>query len=172
MHARRNGFLERDAYNRVSLIHDLAEGTLTNRALATKYGAESVGTISQFKAKHKAEIEQAREAIGNKLASLLIADKQWRLAQYQDTVGHANDEVALVLARRVVFGTEDADGEDAEDGALVADVSGALARLWRARDRALRSASEELGQLPTRTTVQITPVTIRHIVEGVNIDKL
>lgn len=172
MHARKRGFLEHDAFNRVSLIHDLAEGKLSQRALANKYGAESVGTISQFKAKHKAEVAQAREALGNKLASLLIADKEWRLAQYQDTVGQVTEEVALVLARRVVFGTEDADSEDAEDGALVADVSGALARLWRARDRALRSASEELGQLPTRVAVTVSDMKIRHIVEGVDIERL
>lgn len=77
-----------------------------------------------------------------------------------------------VVDGQVIVGTDsDLDNDDAEDGA-VTDASGSLARLYRARDRALRSAAEELGQLPVRATIQLGDTTIRHIIEGVDLDKL
>jgi hypothetical protein len=176
--ARRGNSLEYPTRTRIALIYDLAVGELSHRALAKKYGVASSGAISDFKKRHADEIEHQRQHLADKFALLWIAQKEARLAEYQDEAQMMNELADRVVSGQgVIVGVEGADGrnvldaDELEDGP-VTDASGSIARLMRARDRALRSVAEELGQLPNRTTIQLGDTTIRHVIEGVDIDKL
>jgi hypothetical protein len=157
---------------KVALIYDLAAGELSHRALAAKHGVSGAGAIAEFKKKYRAEIDRQRADMANRFANLWIADKAARLAGYQDEAEVAEREIQKAVDDRLIIKADKPDPDDMEDGALEGDVSGPVSRYFRARDRALRSAAEELGQLPTRTTVALESTTIRHIIEGVDLDKL
>ena len=161
-----------DVRTRVELIRELAVGELTFIALAKKYGVTSP-SINGFAKKHAEEIARQRADLEDRVANLWIAQKYARIAEYQRSAEIAIAEIDKALAGRLIIGKEDPDTEDMEDGATpAADVSGPIARYARIRDRALRSVAEELGQLPQRTTFLMEKTTIRHIVEGVDVDKL
>jgi hypothetical protein len=157
--------------NCVRLVYDLAAGELTMRQLGAKYGV-TAASVHEFKKRHRAEIDHQRDNLNDRFAQLWIAEKTARLAAYQRTAELADSEIQKAVEGRLVIGADAADVEDMEDGAMVADVSGPVSRYDRMRARALRSAAEELGQLPTRTTVALEATTIRHIIEGVDLDKL
>jgi hypothetical protein len=177
--AERTGYLlEKPTRVKIALIYDLAVGELSTRQLAKKYGASGSGSIMAFKKRHADEIEHQRQHLADKFALLWIAEKAARLAEYQDEAQMMNELADRVVSGQgVIVGVEDADGrnvfdaDELEDGP-VTDASGSIARLMRARDRALRSVAEELGQLPTRTTIQLGDTTIRHVIEGIDVDKL
>lgn len=174
---RRGNSLEYPTRTRIALIYDLAVGELSMRALAKKYSV-ALGAISDFKKRHADEIEHQRQHLADKFALLWIAQKEARLAEYQDEAVMMTELADRVISGQgVIVGVEGADGrnvldpDELEDGP-VTDASGSVARLMRARDRALRSVAEELGQLPNRTTIQLGDTTIRHVIEGIDVDKL
>lgn len=176
MSSKPRDFLERPGHIRFQLQRDIAEGKLSPKELREKYGASAAG-IRSFELRHKATIEAMRADIDNEFAGLWIAEKRQRVAAYERNAALIAAEIeALADGRVTVHGESDGDGstDEAEDGAAsVDDVSGAIGRLTRAYDRALRSVAEELGQLPTRMVVKSEGGGAVHVYgAGVDTDKV
>jgi P27 family predicted phage terminase small subunit len=128
-------------WERRTLCRELAAGDLTRTQLARKYGLNR-SNITRFAQRHAREIDDIKAQLDNQYAGLWIADKANRIAAYQ---------ADLELSEA-----------DAEYGAHYEHI--------RTRKDILRAVAEELGQLPPRTTVVVTPVV--HVLEGVNVDEL
>lgn len=81
-------------------LRDLAEGTMTGKQLAEKYG-RSVSWISTCRRRYAAEINALKANIENQLFNLWVAEKANRIAEYQDDVQAlaASDELDKDLLR-------------------------------------------------------------------------
>jgi hypothetical protein len=148
------GALER-AHVRTALIRDLATGGHTRRQLAARYGVAHP-SIVEFAQRHADEVTALRarlaEIVDNTFAHLWIADKVSRVAEYQQDA-------------------EDADAILADAEAIHAGVQWAETK--RIKAQALRAVAEELGQLPSRHTLQHEGgVSVRYVIEGVDMDAL
>lgn len=131
-------------WRRILLINELALDARPQTELAEAFEVTQAA-ISQFAARHRMRIANARAEIESSVAGLWIADKTSRLAELEDLVERLNDEI---------------DGAPAE----------LLPRLALAKCRALRNAAEELGQLaPKRIDVGVQ---VRYEVVGVDMDRL
>jgi len=135
--------LEKQAWLRRDLIRDLAEGKLTQVELAEKYGVVQ-SSVSEFKSRHKEEIEAVRNNLEDEFAGIWIANKERRLAELSSDVEHINESE---LGKR--------------------DPQWA-----KVKQSALKQAAEELGQIPNRISVQVGDVHVRYEVAGVNLDDL
>lgn len=175
MSATRRDKLEGHVRTRVALIRELAEGRRTVPELAKKYGVTD-GGIRRFRDRHIEEVEHVKANLEDEFAGLLYAKKAARLAEYEHDIETANGEIANALDGRLseVIKLRGEQHDDAtHEMEVVADVSDAVARLWRGKHRALRSIAEELGQLPSRVVVSTDDgAKVRHIVEGVDISKV
>jgi hypothetical protein len=162
-------------YVRVQLQRDLALGQKTQSELAADYGVTQ-SAISQFALRWRVQIQRYREDMADEFAGLWAAKKSARVAVYQGAVELLDDQIEALESGRMV----DADalrglisGEHPDGPILLtADVSDILARLLKARDRALRSIAEELGQLPSRVQVTVAGEKATLRLEGVDVDKL
>ncbi len=93
--------------------------------------------------------------------------KAQRLAAYVQTIDDCDREIYKIRKAGKII---DLDHEGVEtDG--TEDISDALARLERTRHRALRSISEELGQLPSRMALVIEDSKLRHELVGIDPSK-
>ena len=128
-----------------ALTRDLAEGLKSQNALAAEYGV-SQGTISNFKADHRPEIDEMREKLTNAYAGLWAAEKAKRIAALQQDV-------------------DDYDAERGEFNTLSPDAR-------RVRQGALKAIAEELGDLPQRIRVEGGKEPVKHVLEGVNTEDL
>jgi hypothetical protein len=116
-------------------VNDLAQGDLSHAELGVKHG-RSKQAIHQFSARNAAEISEVRAAMRGELqaqvADLWIADKKrriaWRQKLAEDIDVHLEDEELDLKDRH---------------------------HLTRNVDQLLRSAAEELGDLPARTVLQV-----------------
>lgn len=81
--------LER-AWVKHRLIRELALGDKTQAALAEQYGV-TPGSITIFKQRHHTAIEDVRADLLDEFASLWIAKKVNRVAEYQDDVDKLSD---------------------------------------------------------------------------------
>jgi len=125
------------------LLRELAEADKPQSALARKYGV-SQPRISQINTEHRERIEAIRADIDNEFAGLWIADKSNRLEYYQADLESINEKLA-------------------EFAELNED-----AYAWiRLRDKLLRAAAEELGQIPNKMTVK-SSVEGKYKFEGVD----
>lgn len=110
------------------LIRELAAGEMKRTELARKYGVVRA-TITEFAKRHAAEIDEAKDRLGDEFAAAWIADKAQRIGAYQ-----ADYEMALNDPR--------ASHHD-----------------WvRARTAILLAVAEELGQMPPKMQVSVMPV--------------
>lgn len=142
------GTLERPG-RRVILMRELAIGTHTQGELAQKYGVTQQG-ISDFKDRHRAEIEELREDLTATLSTLWVAN---RIALLDALQGDAERLENL------------ADGfEGSED--LAASVPGAM----NSRRMALDLASKLAGLQREQVDVNVTRVV--HEVVGVEPEEL
>lgn len=166
-------FLEDDVRVRHALIRDIVDAKMNTRALCDKYGCTADG-LASFKRRHRDTIETVKANLENKLAGLWIADKWQRVASYQTTVEIADDEIAKAREGRLsTLGRVRGDDDVEYQVELVTDISDVIGRLERARHRALRSAAEELGQLPSRVALMFDDAKkVKHLIEGVDLDKL
>lgn len=107
----------------LALIADLAAGDLTFQELADKYGRDKT-TVFNFahRAETEAAVRRVREAKGDRLAALWVADKANRVSELQDSIERLTT-----------------DHEGPPDPARE-----------RATAAALRAVAEELGQLTTK----------------------
>lgn len=129
---------------KLGLIRALAKGEESLMEIARRHNT-SHGAIQAFAARHADEIAALKADIASLFGALWIADKAARLAEYQ---------------------------QDAEDIDATLAVDGVDTNLMRAKHRVLRSAAEELGQLPTRTQINVGTENIVYEVVGVNIEDL
>jgi len=117
----------------------LAEGTMSRSDIARRYGV-TPSNITQFADRYKAEILDIKEHLTDEWAGLWIADKQKRLSAYMDEFDRLNE-------------SKYADHHE-----------------WsKARQQALRSVAEELGDLPPRQTTFVQQVV--HIVKGIDVEE-
>jgi hypothetical protein len=142
--------LER-GWKKQRLIRELAMMEKTGVQLAKEYGS-APSSISEFRQRHKAEIDAVKRDIENEFAGLWIARKLDRIAEYQ--------QIADDLAQQL-----EAPREDDEAGANQLGVI-------RALQNTLRAVAEEMGQLPTKVGLAVDPVTINYVVDGVDMSKL
>jgi predicted transcriptional regulator len=129
----------------LDLCRELASKEQTRTALAEKYGV-SQPAISQFAKRHAQRIEEIRANLDDEFAGLWIAKKRNRITAYQA-------DVELI------------DTKAQKDGATMADAD-----MIRVKTTIMKAVAEELGQLPARVTVTVTPV--EHIFMGVPMDEL
>lgn len=88
-------------WTRRALIRELATLTGTQASLAEKYGV-GPPSITEFKQRHAHEIEQVRAEADNEFAGLLLAQKEARIASYQDLLEEAFDEHDRAAAIRIL----------------------------------------------------------------------
>jgi hypothetical protein len=143
---------------KVALIRALATGEKSHRKLAAEHGV-SPQAVDQFAERNADRIAAVAADLDNEFAGLWIADKRSRLAEYQAQA----DYIEALL-------NSDQDEEPA-DGKGRNRVTVSVAELLRTAQSALRAASEELGQLPGRVSVQITG-DVHYAVEGVQLGAL
>lgn len=140
---------------RRQVIRDVAHGGMSQTKLAEKYGV-SQQAISQFCQRHAQEIEAVRAAADEEFAGILIAQKETRLAAYQDLYEAAVAERPVHDARtgRVMVGN---------DGLPIMESDGNLAA------KVLKQAAEELGQLPNRLTLAgEVGVKTNYVIDGID----
>jgi hypothetical protein len=119
------------------VIGDLLNG-LTQEETAKKY-AVAPSSMSNFVARHAADIAERRNAVVEQVRDRQIADKAWRINEYASLYDLAKQEQATAEAS-----------------------SDRLAAIKEARG-SLKAVAEELGQLPRAgdTTIQHMQVLIR-----------
>lgn len=154
----------RPSWIHCALVREIAEGNLTHARLAKKYDV-STGAISAFKAKHLAEINEIKGDLENEFAGMWIAQKRARVAMYQRNAERCESWIEA-LDQWVPC-----ECEDPECGAKVKKLKDAPGIMKRQREM-LHSAAEELGQLPTRMTVQLTgQQVVRAEIVGVDLER-
>lgn len=132
------------------MIHDLAGGK-SQTAIAAMYGVTQQ-SISEFAQKHAEEIAELKANTRELLADLWIADKNLRIAAYQQNADTTRELLAQI-------GTGERNGERPSE-------------LLRTEQAALKSVAEEMGDLPQRIKVEGEGVVVHHKLEGVNTDDL
>lgn len=150
------------------LINHLAKGEIKQTELARRYGV-TPAAITEFKRRHKDKIADLIAAKMDGMALLWVADKKKRIAEYQEALerieGAEAERKAAVLA---------AMGETLDAEALVS-MSEQLKpdpAVIRTQAKLLRNIAEELGQLPARLQIEMGETRVRHVLEGVDLDKL
>lgn len=143
---------------RRQVVRDLALSGKTQDELAEKYGV-SQQAVSQFKARNAEEIAAVAAAADDEFAGILIAQKQNRLAAYQELVEKALEPTPKVTPAGKLIKLVDEDGS--EKVVMEVDV--------RAAATVLKQAAEEMGQLPTRLQVSgDMQTTTTYRIEGVD----
>jgi hypothetical protein len=126
-------------HHKLELKRALAEEIISRSELARRYNI-STPYVTQFANRYASEIEDIRQHLTDQWAGLWVADKKNRLSAYMDEIERLNE-------------SKYADHHE-----------------WsKARQQALRSVAEELGDLPPRQTTFVQ--TVVHVVEGVNIEE-
>lgn len=153
-------------YIRMELLHGLVRGENT-MALSRRLGIDR-SAVTKFRKREAAAIEALSSELANEFTGLWIVEKRNRIAEYQRDVEQINDLLADSAAIRAEYEFDD----DDEVSAVKITDTGATA-LMRTKARILRNVSEEMGQLPSRATVQvIQPVQVAYHVSGVDLGRL
>ena len=121
-------------HQKLEIKRFLASGEMTRSNIARKYGV-TPGYITQFADRYASEILEIKDHLTDEWAGLWAANKRNRISAYQDEIERLNESKF------------------------------ANHHEWsKARQSALRSVAEELGDLPPRQTTFVQ--TVVHIVEG------
>jgi hypothetical protein len=132
-------------WRKLALMRELADPQRTQLDMAREYGVVP-SVITDFKQKNAGAIAKIKANVDDKYAGLWVADKLNRIATYE-----ADIEAIEAKAQR--------------DGATMAEAD-----MLRVKGSFLRAVAEELGQLPAKVNVTVTPV--EHIIIGVNPEEL
>jgi hypothetical protein len=132
-------------HRRYALIRDIAQGVLNHEELAEKYGVAVVSIVG-FIRRNTEEINMVKADQENEFAGLWISVKRSRIAEYQETVEAINE---------ILYADEQA-GLDATPG------------LVRMKHEAMKSVAEEMGHLPTRSSVTVEGTSVHYIIDGVD----
>jgi chaperonin cofactor prefoldin len=127
-----------------TLMHELARMEKTQTKLAEEHNV-TVSAINQFKTRHATEIQELKNKIEDQFAGLWITKKENRLAEYQQAFEDIENEL--------------------EGGGMDVDYV-------KAKIKILKSVAEEMGHLPSRTTVQVQTTPVVYQVHGVNIEAM
>jgi hypothetical protein len=147
----KRGALER-AHIRDELVRLLAAGEIPRAKLAKRFGVAG-SSVTEFAQRHVADIDRVRDKLTDEFAGLWIAEKRARLVHLQDQVDRVLDLV--------------------EDPGEAARANVGMAEIERVVQTALRNAAEELGQLPSRHTVQHEGgVSVRYELVGIALEDL
>lgn len=100
MEPARRGALEH-GWIKHKLLRDLAIGEKKNYQLAKAYGV-SAPAISEFKKRHRGEIEEVKEKMADEYVGLWVASKLSRLATYQEAAekmakGHSPRDAEVLV---------------------------------------------------------------------------
>lgn len=146
---------------RIHLIRALAVGAKSQEELAQQHEVTQ-GAISHFAKRHAEEIAHVAANLEDEYAGLWIADSKERLTRYMDDV----EKIDAIHTRHFEW-FEESNGLDEEAMPLPVPLDAAL---LGAKQRALKAAAEERGQLaPTRFDVAQT---VRYEVAGVDPEEL
>ncbi len=137
-------------WRRVALIKDLANGKLGIKVLAQKYEVNPPA-IEAFRNRYADDIEALKAEAATLYDLLWSTEKANRIAEYQQDV----DDINYLLERL----------PDKFKGGLTPS-------LMAKKHVALKSVSEELGELPPRISAAITPITVSYQIEGITVDDL
>lgn len=154
---------------RRQIVRELALGEQSQRQLAEKYEV-SEAAISQFKNRYADEIEAVRQDTADEFAGILIAQKQARLAAYNDLYEKAIVPSPKVspsgkIVKDLIPDPDNPGGPWIEAVVVETDV--------RAAALVLKQAAEEMGQLPTRLQIQgDMQTTTTYRIEGANPEDL
>lgn len=165
------GFLRR-GHVKFQMIRASAEGVET-RELAKRFNS-SVSAVNAFRRDFAEEIERVRADLDNELAGLWSAEKRQRIASYEQNVA----DCELLIVRELAKGEGSEIERENRDGTLERVIVGGadpdvIAKMTKAKDRALRAIAEELGQLPSRVRINVTGErTEMHIGGDVDLDQL
>lgn len=115
-------------HRKLSILRDLASQTMTQSVIAEKYGITQ-GAVSLFSRApaNAAAIAEMRKDLEDKFAGMWIAQKDARIAAYQQMA------------------------EDVQEALASGGMDSALAKVHLT---AIKSVAEEMGQLPNRVTVE------------------
>lgn len=142
IHGPRRYKLDR-GWTKHQLIHELAAQDSTITFLAQKYGVVHSAIIN-FRTRHQAEIVAVQQNLADRFASIPLARKENRLAEYQQDIDDIN---------RI------------QDGFPQPELT-------RLKHGALKNMAEELGHLPSKTSIQVNNAQVSYAFEGVDLDKL
>lgn len=143
---------------RVRLLHDLAHGDLSGRALAEKYAC-SEQAISAFKGREAETIAAMRADAEDELAGILIAQKAARLRVYEEMLGDALTPVPKISVKGDTVTVYDPETGEAS---MVMEKD-----LGNARG-ILKQVAEEMGHLPTRVQMSGEVAVTTYRIEGVD----
>lgn len=131
---------ELNAWDLRMLLRDLATWTGVMQELADKWGIPA-NSLHVYKSRHKREIAAIQADLENQFAGMWIANKEARIAALAEMYESARSHKY------------------------------ANHHEWiRASESLLRSAAEELGQIPGRGSIVVIPV--QHLVIGINPEEL
>jgi predicted transcriptional regulator len=147
---------------RLQVMRELAAGELTQRQLAEKYDVTQAA-ISQFGTRYATEIGAIKANMADEFAGILIAQKQARLAAYEEIAAIALTRTPKVGNNGKVVKHVNEDGETE----TLYEVDGRLAA------QVMKQAAEEMGQLAARVQVSgDLSTTTTYRVEGVSPEDL
>lgn len=162
-----------------ALQHDLAAGKSQTQC-AAMYGCTQ-SSISEFAKKYATEIQSIKDSTRTLLDDLWIADKQKRIAGYQEDIERI--ESMLDAEREAVDGSvfegdaraaerEESSGPEKKRGRPRTTGGIPLAELVRTLQAARRAVAEEMGDLPQRLKVEGGGEPVKHVIEGVDLGDL
>lgn len=156
------GVLER-GWRRTWLIHRVAQGDASDRELGRQLGVNK-SSITKFRNRNQAEIEDVRLELADRLDSLWVADKVNRLAEIQQDIEDLNTLISKTFDPPEPGPLDP--GPELEPG-----IPDSVVGWIRAKQVALRNAAEELGQIPNRVTMNMAGgVQVSYRIEGVDLD--
>jgi hypothetical protein len=127
---------------RLRLIQELAEGSLTLAAAAEKYGYSSTQAVATFKSRNREAIEKAKQGFEDEMELLWITRRTARVAQYQTHLETLEDVLDKVDPDKVP-------------------------NVVKTANHVLRSVAEEMGHLNQKDTSERLQVDVHlHGVDG------
>lgn len=166
------------------VLQDLAVGTKTQLQIADEWGVTQQA-ISAIAKREAHRVERYRASAEDKFAGLWIADKEARVAELQDDADEAKAVAALLSSQLlgnsptvgsagptspVSSGTVAPSVPSGASPTMPVDPAsvGALTALMRVRANALRQAADEMGQIPAKVQITVSPVSVDYTLNGVS----
>lgn len=144
-------FLDR-GWKRIRLINELARETKTQREIAKEFGC-SQSRVRDFKKANYEDIQLVKAAMDDEFRATYTAQKTARVSELEQDVVDCN-----VLIRQEMQYEE----PNIES----------LARLWRAKQKAVRLIAEELGQIPRAVDLKLDKQVLEYFVQGADLEAM
>jgi len=151
------------------LIRQLAAGDLSKAELARLLQC-SRQAMREFEQRFDAEIASKRAHLEAEFHGLWIAQKVARLAEYQQDAEDAQALIAAAMEGTVPRPVDPLEPDSPDDDS--GDTGSNLVPLIKVKQAALKSAAEELGQLPNRVRMDIGGKIATYRIEGADLDRI